>query len=84
MPTGIPVVNGVAADGDVRMIVDAMNSIKRLVFGLASSLLLAAGFMRAADRLDPMNNSLRFTPDNDQVGATPPCTWPCDIASETA
>jgi hypothetical protein len=31
-----------------------MKTTNRFVFGLASSLLLAAGFVRAADRLDPV------------------------------
>jgi hypothetical protein len=68
-------------------IVGAMNSIKRLVFGVISSLLLAAGFVRAADRLDPMTNSLRISNDNATVGiamsCTVPCTVPCEIASQT-
>jgi hypothetical protein len=31
-----------------------INSIKRLLLGVLSSLLLAAGFVRAADTLDPV------------------------------
>lgn len=63
-----------------------MNSLKRLVFGVISSLLLAAGFVRAADRLDPMTKSLRISNGNTTVGVaapcTVPCTVPCDIASQ--
>lgn len=59
-----------------------MNSIKRLVLGVISTLLLAAGFVRAADRLDPMNNSLRLSFNDDgSLGVAPPCIEPCDIAS---
>ena len=64
--------------GKIRIV---MNSIKRLVFGVISSLLLAAGFVRAADRLDPMTNSLRISTDFGTVGMAPPCTAPCEIAS---
>ena len=57
-----------------------MNSTKRLVFGVLSSLLLAGGFARAADRLDPMTQSLRPTASDVVVsdGPVPPCTPPCD------
>ena len=84
MPTGIPVVSGVAADPWMAIIAVAMKSINRLVLGILSSLLLAAGFVRAADRLDPMSNSLSLSNDNTTVGIAVPCTVPCDIASETA
>ena len=35
-----------------------MNNIKRLLFGALSTLLLAAGFVRAADRFDPVTDDL--------------------------
>ena len=44
-----------------------MNTIKRLVLGVLSCLLLAAGFVRAADRLDPLTQTLRV--GNESVGA---------------
>ena len=81
-PTGIPVVRAVAKRRWIGEIYCAMKSIKRLVFGVISSLLLAAGFVRAADRLDPMTNSLRYSSGNGVVGMTPPCTDPCEIASQ--
>jgi hypothetical protein len=81
--TGSPVVCAVARQGKIGKIHVAMNSTKRLVFGVISSLLLAAGFVRAADRLDPMTNSLRISTDNNTVGIAVPCTVPCDIASQT-
>jgi hypothetical protein len=65
----------------MKRIFSAMNSIKRLVFGVISSLLLAAGFVRAADRLDPMTNSLRFSTDHGSLDAAPPCTEPCGVYS---
>jgi hypothetical protein len=55
-----------------------MNSLKRLLFGLLSSLLLAAGFAHAADRFDPVSTHARNFPDivvSD--GPTPPCATPC-------
>jgi hypothetical protein len=36
-----------------------IKTAKRFLFGLLSSLLLAAGFAHAADRLDPMSVALR-------------------------
>ena len=60
----------------------AMNSIQRLVSGAISSLLLAIGLVRAADRLDPMNNSLHTSIGNDTLGVAGPCTDPCQIAIE--
>lgn len=57
----------------------AMNSIKRLIFGVVSTLLLAAGLARAADRLDPMSQSLHLS-SGDVVlsdGPVPPCTTSC-------
>jgi hypothetical protein len=60
-----------------------MNTLKRLVLGIISSLLLAAGFAQAADRLDPMTQSLHSSiatlrdddppPPEDQ----PPINLPC-------
>jgi hypothetical protein len=81
--TGIPVVSGVAKCIGIGEIIPAMNSINRLVYGLLSSLLLAAGFVRAADRLDPMNNILTASNKNNTMGIAAPCIAPCDIASQT-
>jgi hypothetical protein len=60
-----------------------MNSLTRFVYGLLSSLLLAVGFVRAADRLDPMTNNLQISDDHSNVGIAEPCTVPCEIASQT-
>lgn len=55
-----------------------MNTNKRFVFGLLSALLLAVGFVRAADQMDPMNRILK---DSDKGacadGPAPTCTTPC-------
>ena len=61
------------------MMLIAMNSTKRLIFGILSSVLLAGGFARAADRLDPMSQSLRPTASDVVLsdGPTPPCVPPC-------
>jgi hypothetical protein len=59
---------------------NVMNTTKRLIYGVLSCLLLAAGFARAADRLDPMNNNLSLTSDKAGVNAPAvPCTQPCAI-----
>ena len=60
-----------------------MNSITRLIYGLVSSLLLAAGFVRAADRLDPTNHSLGLI-DNKNMTAAGPCVMPCGVVSEVS
>jgi len=57
-----------------------MNSIKRLILGGISSFLLAIGFSRAADCLDPLSNSLKFHPGHNALGVAQPCTWPCEVA----
>lgn len=56
----------------------AMKNIKRLVLGLVSSLLFTAGFLRAADRFDPINRELNSRSNENIVGA-PDCTLPCHI-----
>jgi len=58
-----------------------MNSINRLVFGVISTLMLAFGLTRAADRLDPMNKSLRNSLDGTLSNAAAPCTFPCEVAA---
>ena len=79
--TGSPVVSAVAKRGWMEEIFSAMNSITRLIYGLLSSLLLAAGFVRAADRFDPTNNSLKLPTRAESMRAAPSCTVPCEIAS---
>lgn len=61
-----------------------MNSITRLVYGLVSTILLAAGFLRAADHFDPMNNSLQLANKQNSTGVAAPCIGPCANASQTA
>ena len=81
-PTGIPVVETIAKCMAAEMVEDAMNTIKRLVFGVLSCLLLAVGFARAADRLDPMTQSLHpngesiGTPQASCIGCIGPCLEP--------
>jgi hypothetical protein len=92
--TGIPVVWRVDIWRASRHVREAMNHSKRLLFGALSSLLLAVGFVRAADRFDPVTNDLTSkagqqlygTPDCtqlcDEVSATPDCTQLCDEVSD--
>jgi hypothetical protein len=55
-----------------------MNTPKRLFLGVLSSLLLAVGLARAADRLDPMSVSLNRTSGTPVAdGPASPCTAPC-------
>jgi hypothetical protein len=53
-----------------------MNNAKRLLLGVFSSLLLAAGFVRAADRLDPMSAQLSQTTSTN-FSAAPACGGTC-------
>jgi hypothetical protein len=55
-----------------------MKTTKRYFFGLVSSLLLAAGLARAADRFDPMSNSLASDASGSVVRSSP------DSASDTS
>ena len=77
--TGNPVVGAIAYEEMKKKLTGVMNSTKRLIFGVVSTLLLAVGFVRAADRLDPMSQGLRATASDIVVadGGTPPCAAPC-------
>ncbi len=52
-----------------------MNASKRLLLGVVSTLLLAAGFARAADRFDPMNHASNPSQADTIVADGP--TLPC-------
>jgi hypothetical protein len=92
--TGIPVVWEVDIQRVPAHAGGAMNHSKRLLFGALSSLLLAVGFVRAADRFDPVTNDLTSkagqqlygSPDCtqlcDEVSASPDCTQLCDEVSD--
>ena len=55
-----------------------MKTTKRLVLGVVSSLLLAVGFVRAADSLDPvLNGSSGSTAKS--MGVADSCSVPTDI-----
>lgn len=57
-----------------------MNTFKRVFVGLTSSLLLAAGLSRAAERLDPLSQQLSTTDQAlavQNLGPSLPCTLPC-------
>lgn len=56
-----------------------MKNLKRFLFGAFSSLLLTAGFVRAADRLDPMSRTLTSVDTGiAQLGA-PDSSMECDV-----
>jgi hypothetical protein len=52
-----------------------MKNTKRFVLGLVSSLLLAVGFVRAADSLDPVLNDASTA--SNQLGVADSCTAQC-------
>jgi hypothetical protein len=54
------------------------NTIKRFVFGIFSTALLAVGLVRAADQFDPMTLSVS-APDALVKGTAPDTSNECDI-----
>jgi hypothetical protein len=58
-----------------------MNTTKRFVFGILSSVLLAVGLVRAADSLDPVNASLPPV-DIEITDSTPDSSSVCDYSDE--
>lgn len=58
----------------------AMKNIKRWFLGFCSSLLLAVGLVRAADKLDPMNQD--FTANDSVISSSPDTTNACNFADE--
>jgi hypothetical protein len=53
-----------------------MKSIVRFLLGIGSSALLAVGLVRAADHLDPMNQSLPAV-GSTTTGSAPTCSNEC-------
>jgi hypothetical protein len=58
-----------------------MNTLKRLVFGVLASLLFAAGFASAADRLDPVTRHVKSV--HGLMDGTPPPGPSCDDGSDS-
>lgn len=56
-----------------------MNNNKRFFLGLLSSLLLACGFVRAAERMDPMTSSQGSIHSTLRTGGGPECIALCAI-----
>lgn len=78
--TGIPVVAALVEFLVRAKSFTAMNSTKRLVFGVISTLLLAAGLARAADRMDPVSRDVRVSASDIVLAddpPPPPCAQPC-------
>jgi len=61
-----------------------MKTPTRFLLGLFSSLLLSAGFVRAAERLDPLSHSLATSDAAAAVSdrPAPACTDPCAYAAD--
>ncbi|MCF7687512.1 MAG: hypothetical protein K9N01_04355 [Cephaloticoccus sp.] len=55
-----------------------MKTIKHIVLGLLASLLFAAGFARAADRVDLMASGITTTQSHPGMPSIGPCAAPCD------
>jgi hypothetical protein len=59
-----------------------MNTTKRFVFGILSSVLLAVGLVRAADSIDPVNASLPPV-DAAITESSPDSSTLCDYSDES-
>ncbi len=58
----------------------AMKNTQRWFLGLCSTLLLAAGLARAADKLDPMNQDL--SANGSVISSSPDTVNACNFADE--
>jgi hypothetical protein len=80
--------SGSLGGGDTHMTPDVglrMTTSKRWFLGLCSTLLLAVGFARAADVLDPMSRELAAMHDgtpNRPISVSEDCGSICDIAND--
>ena len=61
-----------------------MKTLNRLVLGVLSSLLLAAGFVRAADQMDPISRSLPKNEGSMVTSTAPDCSQNCDVADSNS
>jgi len=59
-----------------RRLVDPMKNTTRFLLGLTSSLLLAAGLVHLAEKLDPTAAEARRTPQLKVTNMPPPCSLP--------
>jgi hypothetical protein len=77
--TGNPVISCIETPSHSGQLQGVMNSKKRFVLGLVSSLFLACGFVRAAERLDPMTQSSHGKPITmvSAVSCGGDCNPPC-------
>lgn len=62
------------------MIQSAMKNTKRLLLGFLSSVLLAIGFARAAETIDPITLSCGIETQSANFASIPGTTGECDIA----
>jgi hypothetical protein len=61
-----------------------MNSIKQVTSGLASSLFLAAGFTRLAEKTDPVrNHAIKSNSPLQASGTCVACEFPCAFTPQT-
>lgn len=81
MTTGIPVVCVIERVRGALDFAGAMKNTKRLILGLASSLLLAVGFARAADKLDPLNRDLEPATKG-ALASTEACVQLCHVIED--
>ena len=74
--------DGIGAVPNARVLPD-MKTFKRFLFGGLSSLLFAAGFVRAACQLDPLSQSLDQIANDSVIAGAPDCSSPCDVVDDS-
>jgi len=56
-----------------------MKNLKRILFGVLSSLLFATGFARAAEQLDPVSRAVTLLPSDSVITSTLDTSTECAI-----
>lgn len=59
----------------------AMKNLKRIVFGVLSSLLFAVGFARAAEQFDPLTRSLGWEAADALIKPVTSTSTECDVVA---
>lgn len=61
-----------------------MKTTKRYLFGVISTVLLAAGLVRAADRLDPVSRNLTTNNDCTLAASVQSCVSVCNYVEHSS
>jgi hypothetical protein len=80
--TGIPVVAALECERPRANLNCAMKTLKRLAFGVLSSLLFAVGLARAGDHLDPISRSLTAADKGRVLASAPDTADICEVVDD--